>query len=87
MKIRFSILLSLALMPAALANAADWPNYGGPNHNNISPEAGLLQQWPEGGPEMRWQRPLGPGYGGAAIRDGKVYMLTGSTIRGMSSGA
>lgn len=68
-------LMSLALIPAALAYGADWPNYAGPNHDNSSPEKGLLQSWPEGGPELLWRHPLGSGFGGAAIREGKVYVL------------
>jgi outer membrane protein assembly factor BamB len=30
---------------------------------------------PEGGPKVLWTFPLGEGYGGAAVRDGEVYLL------------
>ena len=48
-----TVLISLAL--ATTAHAADWPMYfGGPHRTNHSPETGLLQEWPEGGPPLRW---------------------------------
>jgi len=54
---------------------ADWPQYLGPNRNATSPEKGLLRSWPQVGPKVLWTVALGPGYGGAAVSDGKVYVL------------
>jgi outer membrane protein assembly factor BamB len=54
---------------------ADWPQYLGPDRNGISPETGLAKSWPKGGPKVLWTKPLGDGFAGAAIRDGKVYLL------------
>lgn len=54
---------------------ADWPQIGGPDRNSVSSEKGLLQQWPEQGPEMLWSKPLGAGFGGPSVRDGEVYVL------------
>ncbi len=47
----------------------------GPNGDGTSPEKALLRAWPAGGPKVLWTVPLGKGYGGAAIRDGKVYLM------------
>ena len=47
----------------------------GPDGNGTSVEKGLARSWPETGPKVLWTVPLGPGYGGAAIRDGEVYVL------------
>ena len=55
--------------------AQDWPQYGGPGRNSISPEKGLLRSWPESGPEVLWKVDVGIGYGGPVIKDGKVYLL------------
>lgn len=55
--------------------AQDWPQYGGPDRNGISPEKGLLRSWPESGPEVLWKVDVGIGYGGPVIKDGKVYLL------------
>jgi outer membrane protein assembly factor BamB len=55
--------------------AADWPQFMGPNGDGTSLEKGLACAWPAGGPKVLWTVPMGPGYGGAAIRDGSVYVL------------
>ncbi|MHC4323933.1 MAG: outer membrane protein assembly factor BamB family protein, partial [Planctomycetota bacterium] len=54
---------------------ADWPQYLGPDRNATSPEKGLLRSWPKDGPEVLWTISLGAGYGGAAVSEGKVYVL------------
>lgn len=68
------------------AQAADWPQYLGPNRNSTSPEKGLLRSWPPGEPEVLWTVPVGRGFGGPAVKDGKVYLLdrddaVGDTLR------
>ena len=70
-----TILIAIILMVTACSSLADWPQYLGPNRNAISPEKGLLRSWPQAGPKVLWTVPLGPGYGGAAVSDGKVYVL------------
>jgi outer membrane protein assembly factor BamB len=60
---------------------ADWPQYLGPNRNATSDEKGLLRSWPAEGPKVLWTLALGPGYGGAAISKGKVYLLDRVTGR------
>ena len=60
---------------AASVCASDWPQFMGPRGDGTSPEKGLLDAWPAEGPKVLWTVPLGPGYGGAAIREGKVYVL------------
>lgn len=57
------------------AAAGDWPQFGGPNRDNISQEKGLARTWPEGGPKVLWQVPLGVGFASPSIADGKVYLL------------
>ena len=71
-------LLLMALVTACFAAVAfgeEWPQFLGPNRNGVSPEKGLLRTWPASGPKVLWTIDVGPGYGGAAIRDGKVYIL------------
>ena len=58
-----------------LPTVADWPQFQGENRDGTSPETGLLREWPEGGPKQLWTIPLGAGFGGPAVRDGKVYVL------------
>ena len=56
-------------------SAQDWPQYLGPNRNGISTQKGILRSWPQQGPEVLWTAEVGIGYGGPAIKDGKVYLL------------
>ncbi len=65
----------LFLIPGTSLQAADWPQYLGPNRNSTSPQKGLLRSWPEKGPEVLWSVAVGKGYGGPVIKDGKVYLL------------
>lgn len=65
---------------------ADWPQYLGPDRNGTSPVKGLLRAWPEEGPKVLWTVAVGRGYGGPAVKNGKVYLLdrddkVGDTLR------
>src|SRR5210317_1820939 len=73
LNIKFTLLILLALLTAV--SAQDWPQYLGPNRNSTSPQKGILKSWPEGGPEVLWTVPVGKGYGGPVVTDGKVYLL------------
>ena len=56
--------------------AADWPQWLGPNRDGISPEKGLMQEWPENGPKRVWLfENAGIGYSGPAVVDGKLYIM------------
>lgn len=69
-----TIALTLA-MALSTAVAADWWQFQGPDRNGISPETGLARSWGPEGPKVLWTIPVGDGFGGASIRDGRVYML------------
>ena len=56
-------------------SAQDWPHYLGPNSNSVSDQKDLLRSWPQNGPEVLWSADLGIGFGGPAVKDGKVYLL------------
>ncbi len=56
--------------------ADDWPQAQGVLRDNKSAEKGLLQEWPEGGPELLWTFDnAGVGYSGPAIVGSRLYML------------
>lgn len=70
------VLGVLALVASVWNTAAsDWPQFQGPDGSGVSPETGLLRTWPPEGPRAVWAVPLGEGFGGAAVRDGEVYIL------------
>lgn len=83
--VRIGILI---LVLSSFGLAADWPQYLGPNRNAVSSETGIKRSWPAGGPEVLWTVQLGEGFGGAAVSQGKVYLLdrigeTGDILRAL----
>jgi outer membrane protein assembly factor BamB len=67
-----SVLLAGWLVMSA--SAADWPQWRGLERNGISPETGLLDTWPKGGPPQIWKtQGLGHGYAALAISHGRLF--------------
>jgi outer membrane protein assembly factor BamB len=62
------------LVPAG-GRALDWPQWLGPNRDGIWRETGLLDRFPVGGPQVLWRTPMGAGYSGPAIAEGRVYVM------------
>lgn len=59
-----------------LVRAGDWPQWRGPDRNDLSKETGLLKQWPEGGPKQVWLfKDAGLGYAGYSIAGGKLFTM------------
>jgi len=56
-------------------STADWPQWLGPQRNAVSSETGLLKNWPAAGPQVVWRVPLGKGFSGISISQGRVYTL------------
>lgn len=71
-----SLSLCFLLAAGSAAVAADWPNFRGPDRNDISKETGLLKEWPSAGPKRLWLNDkLGLGYSGFAVVNGTLYVL------------
>lgn len=71
------MLIPVLVLFVCLANiyAQDWPQYLGSERNSTSNQKGILQSWPENGPEVLWSVDVGIGFGGPVVKDGKVYLL------------
>ena len=74
-KLRIFLLLILNVSVAAAAGQnASWPCFHGPKRDNLSTETGLLQTWPEDGPELLWTAPgIGHGYSTVSIAGDRIY--------------
>src|SRR5438445_4419531 len=58
------------------SRAGDWPQFRGPNRDDISTDTGLLKKWPKAGPPVEWQATgVGSGYSSVAVADGRVYTM------------
>ena len=48
--------------------AGDWNQFRGPRRDNLSPESGLADKWPEGGPELlQTISGIGEGYASVSL--------------------
>ena len=73
----FFVLMLSSLTSGAPASFADgdWPQWRGTNRNGLSPETGLLKQWPSTGPKSLWAiSGLGEGFGSMAIVGDRIYV-------------
>ena len=53
-----------------------WPRFRGTNFDGISSEnIEVATSWPPEGPEVLWSIDVGEGYAGAAVMEGRVYIL------------
>ena len=54
----------------------EWPQWRGPNRDNVSTETGLLKQWPENGPPLAWKATgIGKGYSSVSIAGDRIYTM------------
>ncbi|MGC8742415.1 MAG: PQQ-binding-like beta-propeller repeat protein [Verrucomicrobiia bacterium] len=84
--IYLAIGIIIAGISTGLSASLDWPQYLGPYRNGTSDQKGILRNWPTNGPEVLWTVSVGRGFGGPAVKDGKVYLLdrddkVGDTLR------
>ncbi len=75
--VRTRAALSAAfLVVTALSPAADWPRWRGADQSNASPETGLLQHWPDGGPPLVWRvTGVGLGIHTVSVAGGRVFVV------------
>jgi outer membrane protein assembly factor BamB len=71
---RTSILL-IVLWGVPSALAADWPQWRGTNRDGTWPQTDLPDKFPDGGLKARWRQPIGGGYAGIAVVEGRVFTL------------
>jgi len=73
--LKIFLLRVLTVSVAALsAEAAEWPSFHGPERDNIAADTGLLQTWPEDGPELLWTASgIGHGYSSVSISAGRIF--------------
>ena len=76
-----SLWINLAwLSPAVFAQVVNlsgqWPQFHGPQRNAVSPDTGLLTEWPENGPPLVWEaHGAGRGYASVAIVGQRLYTM------------
>ncbi len=56
-------------------HADDWPQWRGPERDGVWKEEGILETFPEDGLDVVWRTPIGSGYSGPVVADGRVYTM------------
>jgi outer membrane protein assembly factor BamB len=72
-----TLLVGFCLLGLSLpAFSADWPQWRGPNRDDVSTETGLLKTWPKEGPKLLWTySDLGIGYSGPSVVGEHIYTM------------
>src|SRR5262249_6008946 len=68
--------LALAAEPPDLRTrkaGVDWPKLLGPTGDSVSPEKGILTDWPRTGLRVVWKTDLGLGYAPPTISRGRIF--------------
>jgi outer membrane protein assembly factor BamB len=74
-----AIVLCVLACCTASALADDWPQWMGPQRDNVWRESGILEKFPEGGPRILWRTPVAWGYSGPAVANGRVFVTDFAT--------
>src|SRR4051812_37028746 len=80
---KISALMIILLATTALA--IDWPQWRGPNRDNVSTETGLLKEWPKEGPALLWKATgLGQGFSTVSVVGDRIFTMGDDLEKGSS---
>ena len=73
-QLKRAIVIVIAVAVTATASGDDWPYWRGANRNAVSTETGLIDSWPENGPELEWRASgIGKGYSSVVVSNGLCF--------------
>jgi outer membrane protein assembly factor BamB len=80
MKSPFTFVTGVVVLGLLSVNAvgatSDWPQWRGPNRDGHSPDVGLLERWPAGGPKLLWKAAgLGAGYTSVSVVGDRLFAM------------
>jgi len=75
------IAAALVVVTVSLGQAADWPNWRGPDHNGISQETDWFEKWDSSGPKQLWGASVGTGFATVSVADGRVFTMGNKSNR------
>ena len=67
------VLVALAL--GAQTAVADWPQYLGTQRDGVYRGPALADTWGSGGPKVVWTKPVGQGFSGPVVADGRLILF------------
>jgi len=63
------------VLSAGVAGAEDWPQWLGTKRDGVWRDTGIIEAFPKAGPTVVWRVPIGMGYTGPSVANGKVFVL------------
>src|SRR5436190_19867374 len=69
------------------ARADDWPQWFGPKRDSVWRETGIIEKFPDKGPVVLWRAPVGGGYSGPSVANGRVYVTDRQLAPGVNNPA
>lgn len=75
-RLLLAVLFSLALnwFTGQAVLADDWPQWMGPQRDDVYRESGVIDAIPEEGLKVKWRVPVSGGYSGPAVANGRVFV-------------
>ncbi|MDB6037088.1 MAG: outer rane biosis protein BamB, partial [Verrucomicrobiales bacterium] len=80
--IQFVALVLLSSLVQTV-RADDWPQWLGPKRDGVWRETGIIDNFSSKGADVQWRVPVGAGYSGPAVANGRIYV----TDRQLATGA
>ena len=71
----FSWLVVIGWASQTTTQSAEWPQWRGPNRDGVWPETDVIREFSEPRMVHRWSAPIGAGYSGPTVSDGRVYVM------------
>ena len=72
--IALAAVLTMVVATTAPLAANDWPEWRGAGRLGIWTDTGVLDEFPAGGLTAAWRVPIGGGYAGPSVADGRVFV-------------
>lgn len=69
-----AVLLLLILSTSFAGNSQDWPDWRGVNRDGVWSETGIIDKFDSTFLNPKWSVPVGSGYSGPTVSNGKVYL-------------
>lgn len=79
--IKSFLIISILLIDFSIyGQVKNWHQFRGYNRDGISEETGLLNEWPETGPELLWKQKITDSFSGIVIVDNIIYTNSSDTV-------
>jgi len=75
LNVAIAVALSWSLVGVESSRAEDWPQWLGALRDGIWHETGIITELPAAGPPVKWRLPIGAGYTGPSVANGRLFVM------------